>query len=78
MKIGTQQQRPCPTDRTIWFNNVVMFTKDADGIGWLVGCFGFNGPLRQFSIYRAISRRDGERGEKKCPNNPNLHVVQAQ
>ena len=25
-------------------------------IGWLVGCFGFNGPLRQyFSLYRAVS-----------------------
>ena len=34
-------------------------------MGWLVGCFGFNGPLRQyFSLYRAISQREGERGEK--------------
>ena len=33
---------------------------------WLVGCFGFNGPLRQyFSLYRAASQRDGERGEKR-------------
>ena len=31
---------------------------------WLVGCFGFNGPLRQyFSLYRAASQREGERGE---------------
>ena len=30
--------------------------------GWLVGCFGFNGPLRQyFSLYRAVSQREGER-----------------
>ena len=30
----------------------------------LVG-FGFNGPLRQyFSLYRAVSRREGERGRK--------------
>ena len=30
-------------------------------VGWLVGCFGFNGPLRQyFSLYRAISQREGE------------------
>ena len=29
---------------------------------WLVGCFGFNGPLRQYiSLYRAVSERDGER-----------------
>ena len=32
---------------------------------WLVG-FGFKGPLRQyFSLYRAVSRREGERGEKR-------------
>ena len=32
---------------------------------WLVGCFGFNGPLTQyFSLYRAVSQRAGERGEK--------------
>ena len=35
-------------------------------VGWLVGCFGFNGPLRQyFSLYRAVSQREGERGEKR-------------
>ena len=34
-------------------------------VGWLVGCFRFNGPLRQyFSLYRAVSQREGERGEK--------------
>ena len=33
--------------------------------GWLVGCFEFNGPLRQyFSLYQAVSQREGERGEK--------------
>ena len=33
-------------------------------VGWLVGCFGFNGPLRQyFSLYRAVSQREGERIE---------------
>ena len=33
--------------------------------GWLVGCFGFNGPLRQyFSLYRAVSQREGERRER--------------
>ena len=32
---------------------------------WLVGCLGLNGPLRQyFSLYRAISQREGERKEK--------------
>ena len=34
-------------------------------ISWLVGCFGFNGPLRQyFSLYRAVSQREGEREER--------------
>ena len=34
-------------------------------VGWLVGCFGFNGPLRQyFSLYRAVSQREGGRGKK--------------
>ena len=33
---------------------------------WLVDCFGFNSPLRQyFSLYRAVSQREGERGEKR-------------
>ena len=33
--------------------------------GWLVGCFGLNGLLRQyFSLYRAVSQREGERGMK--------------
>ena len=37
-------------------------------VGWLVGWlvdFGFDGPLRQcFSLYRAVSQREGERGKK--------------
>ena len=42
---------PCPTIKQI-----------AD---WLVGCFGFNGPSRQyFSLYQAVSKREGERGER--------------
>ena len=33
---------------------------------WLVGCFGFIGPLRQYvSLYRAISQRQGERRKKE-------------
>ena len=36
-----------------------------EGGGRLVGCFGFNGPLRQyFSLYRAVSQREGERLER--------------
>ena len=30
-------------------------------VGWLAGCFGFNGSLRQyFSLYRAVYKREGE------------------
>ena len=29
---------------------------------WLVGCFGFNGPLRQyFSLYQTVFQREGEK-----------------
>ena len=32
---------------------------------WLLVVLGFNGPLRQyFSLYRAVSQREGERGKK--------------
>ena len=32
---------------------------------WLNGCFGFNGPLKQyFSLYRAVFQREGDIGEK--------------
>ena len=31
----------------------------------LLGCIGLNGPFRQyFSLYRAVSQREGERKEK--------------
>ena len=34
-------------------------------LGWLVGCFGLYGHLRQyFSLCRAVSEREGERKEK--------------
>ena len=34
-------------------------------LDWLVGCFGFNGPLRQYvSIYRAVSQTERKRREK--------------
>ena len=33
---------------------------------WLVGCFGLNGRFKQyFSLYRAVSQSEGERGEKR-------------
>ena len=42
----------------------------------LVGCFGFNGPLRQyFSLYRAISQREGEREEKRIDESKNVQTT---
>ena len=33
--------------------------------GWLVGCFGFSDPLRQyFSLYQAVSQRERKKREK--------------
>ena len=43
---------------------------------WLVGCFGFNGPLRQyFSLYRAVSQREGERGVKRIDESKNVQTT---
>ena len=48
-----------------WHHIIILQTQQMKTCGWLVGCFGFNGPLRQyFSLYRAVSQREGERGEK--------------
>ena len=34
-------------------------------VGWLIGCLRLYGPLRQyFSLYRAVSQREGERKER--------------
>ena len=52
-------------------------------LGWLV-VFGLSGPLRQyFSLYRAVSQREGERGEKgwrrvKMSKQPPPHLLQVQ
>ena len=46
------------------FNIHTTFKILSNWSSWLVG-FGFNGPLRQyFSLYRAVSQRVGERGER--------------
>ena len=42
----------------------------------LVGCFGLNGPLRQyFSLYRAVSQREGERAEKRIDESKNVQTT---
>ena len=55
---------------------------DGNFDGWLVGCFGLNGPLRQyFSLYRAVSQREGKRIEirekmsKQPPSAPTASAV---
>ena len=41
-------------------------------VGWLVGCFGFSGPLRQyFSLYRAVSQRE----ERKKDESKNVQTI---
>ena len=43
---------------------------------WLVGCFGLNGPLRQyFSLYRAVSQREGEREEKRIDESKKVQTT---
>ena len=50
----------------------------------LVGCLGFNSPLRQYlTLYRTVSQNGGERGEKrqmgvKMSKPPHPHLLQAQ
>ena len=55
---ATSKRMPMRTQSDGWMHQHYIY-------GWLVGCFGFNGPLRQyFSLYRAVSQREGERKEK--------------
>ena len=43
---------------------------------WLVGYFRFNGPLRQyFSLYRAVSQRQGIRGERRYMRVKNVQTI---
>ena len=49
----------------------------------MVGCFGFNGPLRlYFSLYQAVPSERGVKNRemiverKKCPNNLYPHLLQ--
>ena len=47
------------------FKAIVDGRRTTDDARRLVGCFWLNRPLRQyFSLYRAVSQREGERKEK--------------
>ena len=49
----------------VFLQHISFFRGDNGLAVRLVGCFGFNGPLRQyFSLYWAVSQREGERGER--------------
>ena len=60
------QPPPAPTASAVGPCPTVIQIVGRPGTGfWLVGCLGFNGPLRQFfSLYRAVSQREGERRER--------------
>ena len=74
----------CRTPRHWKFTQHLRTTRPPHWIvkGWLVGCFGLNGPLRQyFSLYRDVFRREGETGEKRIDESKNVpttsHLLQA-
>ena len=53
-----------------------LLSKSQSGSRWLVGCFGFNGPLSQyFNLYRAFSQREGEREEKRIDESKNVQTT---
>ena len=56
--------------------NAGNISRASENLDWLVGCFGLNGPLRQyFSLYRAVPQREGERkmiDERKMSTQPQL------
>ena len=66
---------PVPGRPTIWIIVGQGPIALAVGAGGLVGCFGFNGPLRQyFRLYRAVSQREGERRER-IDESKNVHTT---
>ena len=75
----SKQPPPAPTASTIGpYPTIIQIV----GRPWLVGCFGLSGPLRQyFSLYRAVSQREGEREDsierKNVQTTPHPHLLQA-
>ena len=68
ISVGWGAYCACSRGGWVWFGHFyshLSFHFFLPLMGWLVGCFWFNGPLRQyFSLYRAVSQREGERGGK--------------
>ena len=49
-------------------------------VGWLVGCFGFNGPLRQYFSLTKESEKEERKGKMrvKMSKQPHPHLLQVQ
>ena len=63
--IHTNQSLLFAIDMVGCFRFIDSLKQYSDERFWLVGCYGLNGPLRRyFSLYRAVSQREGERKEK--------------
>ena len=67
----------CPCPWTDFFENAVFgnkfkFFRICKKNGWLVGCFGFNGPLRKyFSLYRT----EREKEERRIDESKNVQAT---
>ena len=63
--VHTEQYILCKKRNLTFFFIFCRLFGSKKSVGWLVGCFEFNGPLRQyFSLYWAVSQREGEREER--------------
>ena len=51
--------------RQVAKNDGLVYTLCAFRFGWLVDCFGFNGSLRQYSVYIRPSPKERENEESK-------------
>ena len=72
---GCDQDRRVKSCPTLKMKSTV-FSKVYFQQFWLVGCFGLNGPLKQyFSLYRAVSKREGEKEEKRIDESKNVQTT---
>ena len=69
---------PVPGPPTIWMivgQGPIALAVGADG-GCLVGCFGFNGPLRHyFSLYRAVSQKEERKRRERIEESTNVQTT---
>ena len=63
--VSVSKSRKCEKRRWACLGSQPKSLSEPQKLNWLVGCIGFNGPLRQYlSLYQAVSQREGEREEK--------------